>query len=226
MALNTTSAMIRTRLTVLFLTIAWLALAGLSSAISHFANILQDRAKSDLANATDSILDITFENLMKNVLEGMVVVALLSALFAIFGIILVIYPSWLQESYESGMYYGCIQFLLSLVVVCMGSYFASHLHGYQTSFEYFDRADQFPYYKIMYYGPVGEAAFGSLVFIITLAWVFVPEWARSLAKGPSRPKSQRGLSKCFSRLGLREGMKQEAFEENRSKFPDDSNMIL
>ncbi|KAJ5330501.1 hypothetical protein N7476_000284 [Penicillium atrosanguineum] len=141
MALNTASAMIRTRLTVLFLTIAWLALAGLSSAISHFANILQDRAKSDLANATDSILDITFENLMKNVLEGMVVVALLSALFAIFGIILVIYPSWLQESYEYGMYYGCIQFLLSLVVVCMGSYFASHVHGYQTSFEYFDTAE-------------------------------------------------------------------------------------
>jgi hypothetical protein len=45
--------MIRMRLTVLFLTTAWLALAGLSSAISHFANILQDRAKSDLANATD-----------------------------------------------------------------------------------------------------------------------------------------------------------------------------
>ncbi|KAJ5215327.1 uncharacterized protein N7498_001734 [Penicillium cinerascens] len=141
--LNTTSAMIRTRLTVLFLTTAWLALAGLSSAISHFANILQDRAKSDLANTNASILDITFENLMKNVLEGMVVVALLSALFDIFGIILVIYPSWLQENCESGLDYGCIQVVLSLVVVCVGGYFASRVHGYQTSFEYFDRAGQF-----------------------------------------------------------------------------------
>ncbi|KAJ5318365.1 hypothetical protein N7476_004785 [Penicillium atrosanguineum] len=209
MALNTTNAMIRTRLIVLFLTTAWLALAGLSSAISHFANILQDRVKSDLANANASVLDITFENLMKDVLEGMVVVALLSAMFAIFGSILVIYPSQLQENCAYGLDYGCIQVVLSLVVVCAGSYFASRVHGYQTSFEYFDRADQFPYYKIMYYGAVGEAAFGSLVVFIALAWVFVPEWARSLAKGPSRPKSQRGLSKYFSRLWLREGMRQE-----------------
>ena len=203
--------MIRTRLTVLFLTTAWLALAGLSSAISHFANILQDRAKSDLVNANGSILDVTFENLMKNVLEGMVVVALLSALFAIFGIILVIYPSWLQENCESGLDYGCIQVVLSLVVVCVGGYIASRVHGYQTSFEYFDRAGQFPYYKIMYYGAVGEAAFASLVVIVSLVWVFVSDWARSLAKAPSRPKSQIGLSKCFSRLGLGEGIRQEAF---------------
>ncbi|KAJ6126440.1 hypothetical protein N7523_002052 [Penicillium sp. IBT 18751x] len=176
MTLNTTSVMIRTRLTVLFLATAWLALAGLSSAISHFANILQDRAKSDLANATDSILDITFENLMKCVLEGMVVVALLSALFAIFGIILVIHPSWLRENCESGLVYCYIQVVPSLVVVCVGGYFASRVHGYQTSFEYFDRAGQFPYYKIMYYGAVGEAAFGSLVIIVSLVWVFVSDW--------------------------------------------------
>jgi hypothetical protein len=130
---------------------------------------------------------------MKNVLEGMAVVALLSALFAIFGIILVIYPSRLQENCESELDYGCIQVVLSLVVVCVGGYFASRVHGYQTSFEYFDRAGQFPYYKILYYGAVGEAAFGSLVIIITLVWVFAPDWARSLAKAPSGPKSQRGF---------------------------------
>jgi hypothetical protein len=133
-----------------------------------FANIPQDRAKSDLANATVSILDITSENLMKNVLESMGVVALLSALFAIFGIILMTYPSRLRENCKSALDYGCIQVVLSLVVVCVGGYFASRVHGYQTSFEYFDRAGQFPYYKILYYGAVGEAACGSLVIIITL----------------------------------------------------------
>ena len=117
---------------------------------------------------------------MKNVLEGMAVVALLSALFAIFGIILVIYPSRLQEDCESGLDYGCIQVVLSLVVVCVRGYFASRVHGYQTSFEYFDRAGQFPYYKILYYEAVGEAAFGSLVVIISLVGVSVSEWARSL----------------------------------------------
>jgi hypothetical protein len=44
---------------------------------------------------------------------------------------------------------------------------ASRVHGFQTSFEFFDRS-HIPYYKIMYYGSVGQAAFGSLVIIMSL----------------------------------------------------------
>lgn len=45
---------------------------------------------------------------------------------------------------------------------------ASHAHGFQTSFESFDSASHFPYYKVMYYGAVGQAAFGVLGAIISL----------------------------------------------------------
>lgn len=76
MPLNTSVGTIRMRLAILFLTITWLVLAGLGSSIVRFAVILRDRAKSDLVTSSDSILDITFQNLMDNVLEGTVIVAL------------------------------------------------------------------------------------------------------------------------------------------------------
>jgi hypothetical protein len=95
MPLITAAAMIRMRLVILFLTITWLALASLSSAIVRFAVVLRDCVKSDLVTPSDSILDITFQNLIDNVVEGIVIVALILALFSIFGFVIVINPKWL-----------------------------------------------------------------------------------------------------------------------------------
>ncbi|CAP94195.1 hypothetical protein PCH_Pc16g15250 [Penicillium rubens Wisconsin 54-1255] len=117
---STATAMIRMRL--------------VCSSTVHLAVVLRDRAKSDLVTPSDSILDITFHTLMDNVVDGMVIAALVSALFSISGFVLVIYPKWLQENCAARFYYG------------------SHI----------------PYYKIMYYGSVGQAAFGSLVIIMSL----------------------------------------------------------
>ena len=97
------------RLAILFLAITWLALAGLSSATVRFAVVLRDRAKSDLVNSSDSILDITFQSLMDKVVVSMVVVALVSTLFSIFRFVLVIYPKWLQENCNPRTYYSCIK---------------------------------------------------------------------------------------------------------------------
>ncbi|OQE54057.1 hypothetical protein PENNAL_c0458G00744, partial [Penicillium nalgiovense] len=83
MSLTTSATMIRTRLVIASLTVTWLALASLDSA-THFAVLLRDRAKSDLVTPSDSILDITFQTLMDNVVDGMVISALVSALFSIF----------------------------------------------------------------------------------------------------------------------------------------------
>jgi hypothetical protein len=85
------------RLAFFFLSITWLALVGLNSATVRFAVILRDRAKSDLATSSDSILDITFHTLMDKVVVGMVIAVLISALFFILGIVLVIHPTWLRE---------------------------------------------------------------------------------------------------------------------------------
>lgn len=161
------------RLAILFLAITWLALTGLSSATVRFAVILRDRAKSDLVTSRDSILDITFQNLMDNVVVGMVIVALVSALLSMFGFVLVIYPKWLQENSTARFYYSCIQIVVSMIVLSLGCYVASHVHGFETSFEYFDSAGHFPYYKIIYYGAVGQAAFGSGVVIMSVVCFIV-----------------------------------------------------
>ena len=72
---TTATAMIRMRLVIISLTVTWLALAGLSSVTVRFAVLLRDRAKSDLVTPSDSILDITFQTLMDNVVDGMVIAA-------------------------------------------------------------------------------------------------------------------------------------------------------
>jgi len=97
----------------------------------------------------------------------MVIAALVSALFSIFGFVLVIYLKWLQENCAARFYYGCIQFVVSMIVLLLGGWIASRVHGFQISFEFFARS-HIPYYKIMYYGSVGQAAFGSLVIIMSL----------------------------------------------------------
>jgi hypothetical protein len=156
------------RFAFLFLSITWLVLAGLSSATVRFAVILRDRAKSDLATSSDSIVDIAFQNLMDNVVVGMVIVALISALFSIFGIVLAIHPRCLREDRKYRLYYVCIQLVVGLIVLSLGGYIASHVHGSQTSFGLFDSEGHFPYYKIMYYGAIGQAAFGVLAVIMSL----------------------------------------------------------
>ncbi|KAK9847279.1 hypothetical protein MYU51_019637 [Penicillium brevicompactum] len=72
MPLNTSTIIIRMRLPILFPAITWLALTSLSSATVRFAVVLRDRVKSDLVNSSNSILDITFQNLMNNVVMGTV----------------------------------------------------------------------------------------------------------------------------------------------------------
>ncbi|OQE29343.1 hypothetical protein PENNAL_c0948G08083 [Penicillium nalgiovense] len=180
---NTTAAIIRRRLIILFLAIIWLGVASLSSATVHFGILVRERAKSDLVAPSDSILNITFQNLMGHVVVSMVIAALVSALFSVFGFVLVTYPKWLQENCTARFYYGCIHILVSLVVLSLGGYVASHVHGFQTSFEFFDREGHFPYYKIMYYGAVGQAAFGSLVVIMSLMRFFMADlrghWKRT-----------------------------------------------
>ncbi|OQE10637.1 hypothetical protein PENFLA_c084G10899 [Penicillium flavigenum] len=102
---------------MIFLAITWLALTSLSSATVHFAVLLGDRAKSDLVTPSDSIMDITFQSLMDNAVDGMVIVALISALVSIFGFVLVFYQKWLQENCAARFYYGRIQIVVSMIVL-------------------------------------------------------------------------------------------------------------
>jgi hypothetical protein len=104
---------------------------------------------------------------MDNVVVGMVIVALTSAPFSIFGIVLAIHPRCLREDRKYRLYYVCTQLLVGFIVLSLGNYVASKVHGSQTSFELFGREGHFPYYKTMYYGAVGQADFGALAVIMS-----------------------------------------------------------
>lgn len=160
---------IRMRLAIAFLAIIGLAFASLNSAMARFAVILRDRAKADIITLNKTISDNTFRNLMDNVLIGVVIAAIISTSFAITGAVLAGHPRWLREQDKTWMYFGCFQCILSLAIISAGGYLADHVHGFQTSFERFSGNDNFQYYNIMYYGGVGQAAYGSLVIFMAIA---------------------------------------------------------
>jgi hypothetical protein len=58
-------------------------------------------------------------------------------LFPIFGLILVVYPKSLQENYAAQFFYECIQTVVSMIVLSLGGYISSRVHGFGTSFELF-----------------------------------------------------------------------------------------
>jgi hypothetical protein len=164
MPLNTSAATIRMRLAFVFLSITWLALAGLSSATVRFAVILRDRAKSDLATSLGHHIPKPHEQRRRG--HGDCGPHL--GLFSIFGIVLAIHPRCLREDRKYRLYYVCTQLVVGFIVLSLGGYVASKVHGFQTSFELFDIEGHFPYYKTMYYGAVGQAAFGVLAVIMSL----------------------------------------------------------
>jgi hypothetical protein len=173
MTSNTSSAMLCKRLTVLVPAIMWLAFAGLSSAISHFAVILRDHAGSDLIYNNHAILGLAFQNLMENMLVVSVLMALMSMLLSIFGIILAIHSRWLHQNGQRRIYFECIQVVLALSAVSVGAYIANCVHGSRSSFELLNIHSHLPYYKLMYYGSIGQAAFGVLFIISFFVLLFM-----------------------------------------------------
>jgi hypothetical protein len=173
MTSNASSAMLCKRLTVLVPAIMRLAFAGLSSALSHFAIILRDHAESDLIYNNHAILGLAFQNLMENILVVSVFMALMSTLLSIFGIVLAIHSRWLHQNGQRRIYFECIQVVLALTVFSVGGYIASCAHGSRSSFELLNIHGHLPYYKLMYYGSIGQAAFGSLMIINFFVLLFV-----------------------------------------------------
>ena len=166
--------MIRIRLTILFLTLLSLAVASLSSASARFAVILRDRARFDYINTTDGILDNNFQSLQSQILIDTVITAVATAAFTIYGAVITVHPRWLREHESILPGYAIFQMILAFIMIGTGGYLADHVHGFQTSFEKFGANDSIPYYGIMYYGGVAQAAYGSvLVFLAITVSVLV-----------------------------------------------------
>jgi hypothetical protein len=170
--------MIRTRLTILSFTLLSLAVASLSSAKARFAVILRDRARADYINTGDGILDNKFQSLQNEILSATVVTAVATGAFAIYGAVITVHPRWLREHKGILLAYAVIQAIPGFVMVVTGGLVADHVHGFQTSFEKFGANNNIPYYSIMYYGSVAEAAYGAVLIFLCIAVVTFHHYER------------------------------------------------
>ena len=149
-----------------------LALATLDSAMAHFAVVLRDRAKSNYVNTTDGILNDNFRKLQKDVLACNICMMVAATAFAIFGAVIAVHPRGPQK-YTENLIYPILQTIVSLIALVTGGYVADHVHGFQTSFKKFGANDSIPYYGVMYYGGVTQAAYGSLFFFLAISLAVV-----------------------------------------------------
>jgi hypothetical protein len=154
-----------TRLITLFCTLLSLAAASLSLTNAYFAATLRDRVRSNYT--TTGVLDKAFQRLLKNVLIGELATAILTIACAIYGFVIAVHPRWLKEYRWTLEIYGCLQFLLAILMIGAGALLATQVKGFQTSFQWFGANASIPYYSTMYYGSVAQVAYG-VVIVITL----------------------------------------------------------
>jgi hypothetical protein len=82
-----------------------------------------------------------------------------------------LHQRWLQES--NLLVYAAYQIIVAFVIMIMGGYVADHVHGFQTSFERFGDNDNIPYYSIIYYGGVAQAAYASVLVFLSITVVIL-----------------------------------------------------
>jgi large-conductance mechanosensitive channel len=166
--------MIRIRMTVLFFALVSLAVAGLNSAIVRFAVILQDRARSGYADAVDGPWDYQFQSFQSRILDSTVCIAVAAAALAFYGAAVAFHPRWLQEHETLLFVFGASQIIVAFIMIVTGGYVADQVHGFQASFDKFSAPGGIPYYSMIYYGSVAQAAYGSvLIFLVIAVVVFV-----------------------------------------------------
>jgi hypothetical protein len=120
-------------------------------------------------------MDNAFQSLQSEALIVAVITAIFNTAFAIFGTVVVVHPRWLREDHGTILgLYAVLQMVLALIMIGMGGYLADHVHGFQSSFRKFGANDSIPYYNIMYWGGVAQAAYGAvLTIILALTFTFL-----------------------------------------------------
>ena len=89
----------------------------------------------------------------------------------VYGAMITVHPRWLRD-HEGTMYSFVIaQVVLAFIMIATGGYLADQVQGFYTSFEKFGTHDSIPYYSLMYYGGVAQAAYGSVLVFLAITVV-------------------------------------------------------
>ncbi|TGJ82220.1 hypothetical protein E0Z10_g6554 [Xylaria hypoxylon] len=130
---------------------------------------------------------------MQNTLVDTVITTIASTAFAIFGVAIAVHKRWLQDHNGLWMCFLGTQILLALVLVITGGYLADHVNGFQSSFNNFGGGENIPYYNVMYFGGVAEAAYGALVIVVVLLMYLTTTGGRETGYAATRREGAEGL---------------------------------
>lgn len=168
MSQYTDASRILVRLGLFSLTSIWLLVAAFNSATARFADTLRDQATDGLIESSNPILYDTFRKLMSDFRKAMIIVALSSALFSVFGATLFVHPRWVREDRSALDNFFFIQFFFGVAVLSLGGYIMDQMHGVLDFFATFDERSVFPHCSIIYHGAIGHIVLGGLIILTSL----------------------------------------------------------
>lgn len=158
----------RARLATLIFTLLSLAVTGLNSAIGQFSVVLQDQARSEYMGSAVGYSEGHFETLQSNIFIGAVCAAVAAGAFAIYGVVVAIHLPVMRRHENILPTLAVNQLILAFIMIVAGGYTAVEVQNFQNLFEQFGARDKTPYYVLMYYGSVTQAAYGTFLVLLTI----------------------------------------------------------
>jgi hypothetical protein len=168
MSQYTDTSRIFVRLGVFSLTTIWLLVAAFNSVTARFADTLRDQVTAGLNEFDSPILYDALRELMRDFRKAMVIVALSSVLFSLFGFTLLAYPSWVRDGTTAFDNFFITQLILGVVVLAVGGYIMDQMHGFLDIFAAIDDRGSLPRCSIVYHGAIGQIVLGILVILTSL----------------------------------------------------------
>jgi hypothetical protein len=105
---------------------------------------------------------------MSDLRKAMIIIALSSALFSVFGATLFAHTRWIREGRSALDNFFFIQSFFGIAVLSLGGYFMDQMHGFLDFFATFDDRSVFPLCSIVYHGAIGHIVLGSIVILASL----------------------------------------------------------
>ncbi len=148
------------RLGAFFFVVLDAALAALNCFNAHSAILL---ASEGLQSANDTSVSQVQHFTGLGVPEATIVTAIVCSIHAVIGVLLICH----SRHDAIGAAYVVIQFVLAIMLICIGGFIAVRIPAYRLLFEMYHGQNNNLRYHIMYYGSIAEAVYGGL-------WIIVP----------------------------------------------------
>ncbi|KAH8751709.1 hypothetical protein F5883DRAFT_433922 [Diaporthe sp. PMI_573] len=154
--------MVRLRFGIILLALLSLA----SASLDLFAIIFRDRSWGNDTTVPDRNQAKDFLALQRSIVYIAFNSAIVSMLFAVFSLVTATKLTWLGK-------YSVCQIIRGIMLVSIGGYVAERVRGCEAEFGRLSADGNVPYYSVIYYGYVAQAAYGFVLIILSLAFAAI-----------------------------------------------------